>query len=163
MKTLFVRRITIARANSYIAAHHRHHKRVRGGIFALAVFTSDGHIAGVAIVGQPVARGCNHELVAEVTRLATDGTKNACSSLYGAAASVCTAMGYLEIQTYILASEPGTSLKAAGWSMVATVRGRAWNHRGDAVRRQDQPKVDKQRWSRVLRHPFPFEALEARL
>ena len=42
--------------------------------------------------------------VVEVTRLCTDGTKNACSFLYGAAARIAKEMGYKQIQTYILES-----------------------------------------------------------
>ena len=64
---------------------------------------------------------------AEVTRLVTDGTKNACSFLYGAAARAAFALGYRRIGTYILATEPGTSLTAAGWRQIAEVKGRSWS------------------------------------
>jgi hypothetical protein len=44
---------------------------------------------------------------AEVTRLATDGTKNVCSLLYAACWRAARALGYRKLITYILASEPG--------------------------------------------------------
>ena len=47
---------------------------------------ANGHLAGVAIVGRPVSRYLDNGLTLEVNRLCTDGTKNACSFLYGAAA-----------------------------------------------------------------------------
>jgi hypothetical protein len=88
--------------------------------------------------------------VAEVTRLVTDGTKNACSTLYGAAARACAAMGFERIQTYILITEPGTSLKAAGWRFDGQTAGGNWNRRSRTGRRTDQPMCAKQRWVRDL-------------
>lgn len=105
---------------------------------------------GVAIVGRPVARAVDQRMVVEVLRLCTDGTSNACSFLYGLCARIATDLGYQRIQTYILASEPGSSLKAAGWHMAAEVKGRDWNCPSRGGRRTDQPMVDKQRWERVL-------------
>jgi hypothetical protein len=72
-------------------------------------------LIGAVIVGRPVARRVNHQTTLEVTRLVTDGSPNACSFLYGAAARAAKALGYDKIQTYILESELGTSLVAAGW------------------------------------------------
>jgi hypothetical protein len=73
----------LAEANAFVLRHHRHHKPVVGHKFSLAV--SDGEtIRGVAIVGRPVARMLQDGLTLEVTRVATDGAKNACSALYGA-------------------------------------------------------------------------------
>lgn len=160
---LYARRVTMARANAFVAQHHRHHKRVRGCVACLGAFDESGKLRGVAILGQPVARMVDHELVVEVTRLATDGAANACSCLYGATARVARELGYLKVQTYILAEEPGTSLRASGWVKEADVRAKAWPHREGRVRRQDQPTGAKQRWARVLREPFPWERREAPL
>lgn len=71
-----------------------------------------------------------------MTRLATDGTRDACSFLYGASARAAFALGFKRIGTYILASEPGTSLSAAGWRMIGEVRGRSWSC-------PSRPRVDK--------------------
>jgi hypothetical protein len=73
---------------------------------------------------------------AEVTRLCTDGTRNACSFLYGACARAAFALGFKRIGTYILASEPGTSLAAANWRLVGETSGGSWS-------RGNRPRVDK--------------------
>jgi hypothetical protein len=86
--------------------------------------------------------------VAEVTRLVTDGTPNACSMLYGAAARAADAMGFDRIQTFILEDEPGTSLKAAGWTFEGMTEGGDWNRPSRGGRRVDQPMIRKQRWCR---------------
>jgi hypothetical protein len=75
---------TLREARAYVAEHHRHHAPPQGGLFALAC--SDGErIRGVAIVGRPVARELAADFTAELTRCCTDGARNACSMLYGAA------------------------------------------------------------------------------
>ncbi len=127
--------LELAEANAFVTEHHRHHKLVAGHKFSIGAALGD-KIVGAVIVGRPVARGRDNGLTLEVTRLATDGTHNACSFLYGAAARAAFALGYKRIGTYILASEPGTTLKAAGWRMIGEVRGRSW----DCVSR---PRVDK--------------------
>ena len=107
--------LTLAEANSLVGLWHRHHKPATGHRFSIGVL--DGHgWHGAAIVGRPVSGGPQQHRVAEVTRLVTDGSPNACSMLYAACARAAKAMGYLWIQTYILADEPGTSLKASGWA-----------------------------------------------
>ena len=54
--------------------------------------------------------------------------RNVCSFLYSRAARIAKEMGYAKIITYILESEPGTSLKAAGWVLEADgVGGSDWN------------------------------------
>ncbi len=106
--------ISLAVANGFVAEHHRHHKPVRGHKFSLGCM-ADGRLVGVAIVGRPVSRCLDDGLTLEVNRLCTDGTKNACSFLYGAAARAAKVMGYRKIITYILDTESGISLRASGW------------------------------------------------
>lgn len=127
--------VELAEANAFVAAHHRHHKRVVGHKFSLGA-TLGEKIVGIAIVGRPVARERQDGVTLEVTRLATDGTKNACSFLYGAAARATFALGYKRLGTYILASEPGTSLTAAGWRLIGEVKGRSWSC-------PSRPRIDK--------------------
>jgi hypothetical protein len=55
----------------------------------------------------------------EVTRTATDGTRNANSLLYGAAWRAAKALGYTRLITYTQASETGASLRGTGWRTVA--------------------------------------------
>lgn len=129
---LSVERVDLAEANAFVAAYHRHHKPVQGHLFSIAAARDFGDngarkIVGVAIVGRPVARGRDDGVTAEVTRLVTDGTPNACSFLYGAASRAAFALGFKRIGTYILASEPGISLRAAGWRLIGEVRGRSWS------------------------------------
>ena len=75
--------ITLSDARAYVAQVHRHNLPPQGGLFAVGARSCDD-IVGVAIVGRPVARMLNDGYTAEVTRLATDGTQNVCSMLYGA-------------------------------------------------------------------------------
>lgn len=136
---------SLADANAFVEKHHRHHRPVVGHKFSIAVEDELDQVRGVAIVGRPVARGRDDGLTLEVTRLATDGCPNACSALYSAAWRAARAMGYLRLGTYILASEPGTSLRAAGFRLVHEVRGRSWDT--PARRRADHhPTTDKQLW-----------------
>jgi hypothetical protein len=132
-----------------VAALHRHHKPCAGHRFSLGV-EHDGAIVGAAIVGRPVARLLDQYRIAEVNRLVTNGTKNACSILYAAAARVAREMGFEKIQTYILASEPGTSLVAAGWTKEAVSGGGDWNRQTRSPRRTDQPMEPKERWAKIF-------------
>jgi hypothetical protein len=141
--------ITLRQANDFVAQHHRHHKPTQGHKWSIGLM-SDSEIVGVAIVGRPVARGADTGLTAEVTRLCTNGIKNGCSMLYGACARVAREMGYIKIQTYILDSELGVSLKATGWVMEATTAGGQWKHTDGKARRTDQPTEKKQRWAKEL-------------
>ena len=113
-------------ANAFVAEHHRHHKPVPGCKFCIAV--SEGEtVRGVAIVGRPVARGSDDGWTLEVNRVATDGARNACSMLYGAAWRAAKALGYLRLITYTLPEEGGASLRAAGWKLLGERGGGSWN------------------------------------
>lgn len=116
-------------------------------------------MVGVCIVGRPVARNTNQRTIVEVTRLCTDGTPNACSALYGAAARAAKALGYEKIQTFILASEPGTSLRATGWVCEGESAGGQWScstrHR-PADFDGSRPLEAKTRWAKVLNPPMDF-------
>lgn len=128
-------RIELAEANAFVAEHHRHHKPVVGHMFSLGAALGD-KIVGVVIVGRPVARMRDDGETVEVTRLCTDGSRNACSFLYGAAAKAAFALGFKRIGTYILASEPGTSLTATGWRLIGERGGGSWSV-------PSRPRVDK--------------------
>lgn len=128
-------RIELGEANAFVAEHHRHHKPVVGHLFSLGAVLED-KIVGVVIVGRPVSRMRDDGVTAEVTRLCTDGTRNACSFLYGASARAAFALGFERIGTYILASEPGASLTAAGWRNLGERGGGSWSV-------PSRPRVDK--------------------
>lgn len=118
--------ITKKEADAFIRQHHRHHKPPVGWKFGIAV--NDGQkVVGVITVGRPVARGLDDGWTLEVTRCCTDGTPNVASKLYGAACRATGALGYKRLVTYTLITEPGTSLKAAGWKDLYNTRGGSWN------------------------------------
>ena len=127
--------ITLSEAHSFVSQFHRHHKPSVGGIFALGAAVNE-KIVGVAVVGRPVARRNQDGYTAEVTRVATDGTRNACSFLYGRAWRVAQQMGYKRMLTYTLSDEPGTSLKGAGWECLGEAGGGSWSSKS-------RPRVDK--------------------
>jgi hypothetical protein len=128
--------ISLAEANAFVAQHHRHHEPVIGHKFSIAVvdlFSTASiaaqapQVCGVAIVGRPIARGNDDGLTLEVNRCCTDGTRNACSMLYGAAWRAAKAMGYRRLITYTLPVEGGASLRAAGWKLLGERGGGNWN------------------------------------
>ena len=117
--------ISLREANAFVERNHRHHKGVTGHKFSIGC-TRDGELVGVAIMGRPVSRYLDDGLTLEVNRLCTTGAENACSMLYGAAARAARAMGYQKIITYTLDTEPGTSLRAAGWQCAGPAGGEHW-------------------------------------
>ena len=94
-----------------------YHKPTRGHKFSIGV-SENGALVGGAICGRPVARRLDDGYTLEVNRLCTNGTPNACSILYAAAYRAARAMGYNKVVTYILDTENGSSLKAAGYICV---------------------------------------------
>lgn len=141
--------LTLKTANEYVAERHRHHKPSVGHKFSIGL-SVDNELVGVAICGRPVARMSDNGLTLEVSRLCTNGTQNACSKLYGACARIAKEMGYKKIQTYVLESEPGTSLKASGWTLESITAGGYWKYTNGKPRRTDQPDEPKQRWVKFL-------------
>ena len=158
--SLYVMPIELATANAFVDRLHRHHQPVVGHRFSIGCVNDTGLLVGVCIVGRPVARLAGHPSdVAEVTRLATDGTRNASSILYGAAARACHALGFRRIQTYTLPVEGGASLRASGWTCEGDAGGGQWKHTDGKPRRTDQPTETKTRWART----FPRPPLDLRL
>lgn len=152
--TLRVVPCSLTYANAFVEQFHRHHPEVPGwGIrFCLAVCDDAGNVHGVATIGRPVAanRWIGGDLIAEVSRVATDGHANACSALYGAAARTARAMGFSRIVTYVLEDEPGTSLKAAGWQRSdGLFGGYGWANHPRPGRDRD-PGGPKGRWTLEL-------------
>ena len=158
---LKVRPISIHEANLFVEAHHRHHGKKVGCRFALGVYEDD-QLHGVAICSNPVARMADDGLTLEVSRLCTDGTYNACSILYGACARVAKDMGFNKIQTYILESEQGTSLKASGWICEGGAGATTWSGKSERQREREMyqqiaffenkkpPEEMKVRWAKYF-------------
>jgi hypothetical protein len=132
--SLCLQPITFAEAAAFVRRYHRHHAPSVGWKYGIGV--NDGErVVGVVMVGRRVARHIDDGLTLEVTRCCTDGTRHACSMLYGAAWRAAKALGYRRLVTYTLVEEPGTSLKAAGWKPLYETPGRSWSCPG-------RPRVD---------------------
>lgn len=124
--SLEIRPITLRAANAFVGQHHRHNLPTNGHKFSVACYDGD-RLCGVAIAGQPIARKLDDGLTIEIRRVCTDGTRNACSILYGACSRCAKEMGYKRVVTYTLVSEPGSSLKAAGFHNCGIAGGVSWN------------------------------------
>lgn len=136
--------MTLREARTYVDREHRHHKAPQGGLFAIGL-ADDSGVVGVVIVGMPVARMLADGWTCEVTRLATDGSRNACSMLYRAAWRAARAMGYRRLVTYTLPEEGGSSLRAAGFTLIGAAGGGSWS-RGSRPRVDTHPTQSKLRW-----------------
>lgn len=142
-----IRPITFRTVCDFISIHHRHHKPTVGCKFCIGLYDGD-RLCGVAVCGRPVSRHLDDGTTCEINRLCTDGTRNACSMLYGAACRVAKAMGYEQVITYILESENGASLKASNFTCEGIAGGTHWTgarNRGQAI-----PAEMKTRWVRRL-------------
>jgi hypothetical protein len=136
---------TLKEANRLVAALHRHHGPTTGHKFSVAVADAAGSVRGVAIAGRPVARALDDGLTLEILRVATDGSRNACSMLYGACRRAGFALGYRLVVTYTLTSEAGVSLRAAGFRLAALTRGGSWDC-PSRPRSDGHPTAPKHRW-----------------
>lgn len=140
-----IRPISYKAACNYVNLHHRHHKAPQGNKFSIGCY-DDEKMIGVAICGRPVSRFMDDGLTCEITRVCTDGTKNACSKLYGACCRIAKEMGYKKIITYILESEDGASVKASNFVCEGTAGGTHWT--GIRNKNQEIPAEMKTRWVR---------------
>ena len=156
---LEVRPIILLEANRYVDENHRHNLSTNGHKFSIACYDGD-RLCGVAIAGQPVARKLDDGLTIEIRRVCTDGTRNACSILYGACARAAKAMGYKRVITYTLKSEPGTSLKASGFIYDGEAGGTSWDmpsRRREVSQitlfgeKRKHPEEKKIRWVKIFR------------
>jgi hypothetical protein len=141
--------VTFETACQFVAMWHRHHQPPAGCKFCQGVADEAGVLRGVVITGRPVSRMFDDGLTLEVTRAATDGTRNANSKLYAAAWQAAKALGFRRLVTYtyvqiegpvcagvcrhescrlIRRSESGASLRASGWAVIAERPARpGWN------------------------------------
>lgn len=122
---LEIRPIDYATARRFVAENHRHNAPPAGHKFSIGCYEGD-RLCGVAMVGRPVGRYYDNGRTLEVNRCCTDGTKNACTMLYGASWRAAKALGYNRIITYTLESELGTSLKASNWICDGKAGGTHW-------------------------------------
>jgi len=135
--------ITLTEANTFVGQLHRNHAPVIGHKYSIAASVDDD-VIGVVIVGRPISRHLDNGWTLEVTRCCTDGTKNVCSFLYGAAWRAAKSLGYKRLITYTLQSESGASLRGAGWTLIGEAGGGNWNCKS-------RPRIDSQHPQRKLR------------
>ena len=141
---LVIKPIHLAAAQAFVKEYHRHNIPTVGGKFAVACYDDD-RMCGVAICGRPVARRLDDGTTLEIYRNCTDGTRNACSKLYGACQRIAHDMGYKRVITYTLKSENGASLRAANFENCGEAGGTQWT----GSRRRDyyvSPKELKTKW-----------------
>ncbi len=141
---LTIRPIHLREAREYVRQYHRHNIPPVGGKFAVACYENDV-LCGVAICGRPTARRSDNGVTLEIYRNCTDGTRNACSKLYGACIRIARDMGYEKVITYTLESENGASLRASNFTFAGLAGGIEWTGK----RKRDyyvSPEEMKNRW-----------------
>jgi len=139
--------VTFQFAQKYVKEHHRHTPNITGCKFAIGC-EHNGIVVGVAICGRPVSRHLDDGKTLEINRVCTDGTKNACSMLYGASCRIAREMGYKKVITYTLKSENGASVKASNFIYDGEAGGTHWT--GKRNKGQNIPKELKNRWYKDL-------------
>jgi len=159
-KVVYVKPITLKKANEFVSVHHRHHRATtrNSGRWAIAAYhIESGELVGVAIVGNPVSATYMDGFTAEITRLCVcdKAPKGTCSFLVSRCSSIWKMMGGHKIITYTLTSETGASLRGAGWELVGIVNPHnRWVEKGkrDGIVRDELEiyKLKKFRWERLL-------------
>lgn len=147
-----VRPCTLKQANELVDRIHRHHKPCTGHRFSLALYSDTEELLAVAICGRPVASKSDAYGILEISRCASDGTRNAISKLYGHICRAADAMGFHTVQTFTLPEEGGASMKASGFTFVGEAGGGQWKHSDGKPRRTDQPTQVKHKWIRRFPH-----------
>jgi hypothetical protein len=154
---LRLRPVTFAVARAFVDRHHAHCRSPVTWRFGAAVWNGMT-LVGVAMTGNPVARGFVGRGMVEVNRLCIRRDIpaalrwNAASMLYGHAARTAEQQGWTRIITYTRADEEAASVRAAGWQQEATVRGRSWHSRARS-RSNTNAFIDKVRWGKQLHPP----------
>ena len=152
-----LRPVTQLDARMFIARHHRHSGPPLRFIACVGV-ESHGEIVGVGTLERPKARTLCDGFTVEASRVCTLGLRNACSLIYGALCRAAEALGYRRVIAYTLASEPGSSLAAAGFQRVADVKPETWDrrnvsrmaHQPDMFRAKYGTAVARVRWERLV-------------
>jgi len=149
--------ITLRDAKAFVTRHHRHNSAPLGWRFGAGIWNGPT-LVGVVMLGRPNARMLPQETWIDVSRLCIDPhlpeplTRMACSKAYGWAAREAKRQGYHKIITYTLASEPGTSLRGAGWTPAHLTTGDSWNT-PSRPREDRAPCGRKVRWEKILTDP----------
>jgi len=137
--------LNLREANEFVKKYHRHSKPAQGCKFCIGC-EKDGKLVGVAIAGRPVARYLDDKKTIEITRVCTDGTKNASSFLYSRCKRISQLLGYEKIITYTLKKECGSSLKAIGAKVEVETYPHSWNCKSRKRKDYDIYTKPKLRW-----------------
>lgn len=155
--------VKLREAQAFVELYHRHNVAPRGWKFGVGLEDAQGGAIGVGIAGRPVAHAEDTGSTLEILRICTLGHRNAPSMLYGSLLRAGRALGYTRVITYTLQREPGSSLRAVGFTPEALLPARdGWDTPGrsrDNSRTNHEAKV---RW--VWRHTrdlTPSRAKEA--
>jgi len=159
--------MTVREAKRRVKQWHRKLEDIQGGMFAAGVAVN-GELRGVAVAGNgPRVWNDTGRLV--ISRVAVEeqddgkGTPNACSRLYAALARAAEALGWREVWTYTLPSEPGSSTKGAGFERIGLTDENADHSRKSRPRKPPVLKGPKVRWRKILRPERKSETRAARL
>jgi hypothetical protein len=145
--------LTLPTANSFVGALHRHHAPIPPGFpwFCIGAIDdeSTARLCGVAIAGRPTNRNNDDGQTVEVLRVATDGTRNACSILLASCGRAAKAIGAWRCITYTLEEESGASLRAVGWQRQADGIKSGWHQGSSRTRAVLREHMDsaKVRWA----------------
>lgn len=152
--------LSLREANALVSKWHEHHKPMPAHKFSIGASLENDELVGAAICMRPASRHLDDGKTIEVARLVSDRkTPNVCSLLYSACARTARAMGFRKIQSYILDSESGHSLKAAGWVLEkincgGTPQGKRTN-RPNGHEITPVTFMKKQRWALMLNPTNP--------
>lgn len=141
-------------ARGFVAMHHAHCGPPVVARFSAGVWNG-WSLLGVATLGNPVARALCGRGTIELNRLCVRRDTpaalrwNAASMLLGWCAKEAASRGFREIVSYVLATEPATSLIAAGWEAQTKVRARGWHS-------QIRPRSDRNAWVEKVRWGKPL-------
>ncbi|MEG7347637.1 XF1762 family protein [Serratia marcescens] len=159
-KLIYVKPITLKKANEFIGINHRHHRPTsrNSGRWAIAGYeTSSDKMIGVVIAGNPVSATYMDGLTIELTRVCVleEAPKGTCSFLISRCCAIWKMMGGSKAITYTLESESGASLRGAGWRLTGTVAPpQRWENKSkvDGIIRDklELYSFKKLRWERVL-------------
>lgn len=156
MSGLRVVPVTVTDARIYVQRWHTHLDACIGALFAAGVEHRERGLVCVALMGRPnarvldVRRDDGVRTVAEITRVASDGSTPHAASMAGAAVSrAALALGYRRLVSSTLLGEAGTMYRAMGWRAVAVRArpgpGETWARDGRARDWPTQPGA-KVRW-----------------
>lgn len=142
---LAAREVAFRDASALVNMYHRHHGSPVGHLFSGGVW--DGEVlCGAVIAGRPVARKLDDGDTVELTRVVSDGTRNACSKAMGWAIREARRRGFTRVITYTLESEPGGSLRAVGFREVGASAGGSWSRPSRERTQECHPLAPKRRW-----------------